>query len=291
MNEKNMTKNKQTLSIVVPVYNETQRLALTFQAFSQPVDWGVFDLQEIIFVNDGSTDKTLAMLRQHRAELERHTGAKVHILSYSQNRGKGYASRRGMLFSQGDYSLLMDADMSTPLSEVDRLQSGVKKGRALIIGTRKSKIVRVEKEQSWLRVKLGRVFTWLSQMILNTCVTDFTCGFKLFRADVREQVFRRSRIDRWGYDSEILFLAVRLGYKPYEVAVRWLNDERSRVNILQDSLRSFQELLQIRYYQWTGVYQLPKLNKLYGRCYYLPHVNLTPAPRLPTSSNFASKTV
>lgn len=246
------------LSVVIPVYNESARLDLTFAAFSEPIDWGLFRLEEIIFVNDGSTDNTLEILKQARPALEAANKCQVRILTYHYNRGKGFAIKHGMLASRGAYTLMMDADMSTPLTEVKRLQTGVKNGRAVIIGTRKSRVVRVEKEQPLVRVMLGRVFTRLSQVILSTYVSDFTCGFKLFRRDARRAIFARSHIERWGYDSEIMFLAVRLGYKPLEVAVRWRNDERSRVHIIQDAARSLRELFLIRWYHWHGRYDLQK---------------------------------
>ena len=246
------------LSVVIPVYNESARLDLTFAAFSAPSDWGIFRLEEIIFVNDGSTDNTLEILKQARPTLEAANKCQIRILTYHHNRGKGFAIKHGMLASRCAYTLMMDADMSTPLTEVKRLQTGVKNGRAVIIGTRKSRVVRVEKEQPLVRVLLGRVFTRLSQVILNTYVSDFTCGFKLFRRDARRAIFARSRIERWGYDSEIMFLAVRLGYKPLEVAVRWHNDERSRVHILQDAVRSLRELFLIRLFYFQGRYDLQK---------------------------------
>ena len=247
-----------SLSIVVPVYNEVPRLPLTFEALLADVDWGIFALREVIFVNDGSTDKTVAVIKNHRAQLEKKTGAQVKIISYTPNRGKGYAIRTGMLAATGDYILMMDADMSTPLSELKRLQSGVRRRRPIIIGTRKSRVVRVEKEQPWIRVFMGRVYTQLAQSFLNTYVSDFTCGFKLFRYDVAQKIFGRSRIERWSYDAEIMFLSVRLGFRPLEVAVRWHNDERSRVNVVRDASRSFVDLLSIRAHQLLGHYQLPQ---------------------------------
>lgn len=247
-----------SLSLVIPVYNESQRISLTFAALLDKVDWGVFRLAEIIFVNDGSTDKTLSILRKGRANLCQTTGADVIVLTYGQNHGKGYAIRTGMLAASSKYILMMDADMSTPLTEVARLQTGVRHCRPIIIGTRKSRVVRVEKEQPPLRVFMGRAYTQLAQSILNTYVSDFTCGFKLFRQDAAREIFGRALIDRWSYDSEIMFLAVRLGYRPLEVAVRWHNDERSRVNLVRDTWRSFTDLWRIRFYQLTKKYDLPE---------------------------------
>jgi len=257
-NKKTPPAGSVSLSIVIPVYNEHARLPLTLEALRSEVEWGQFRLNEIIFVNDGSNDDTLAILRRVKSQLQKRTQARVFILSYEKNRGKGFAIRQGMLAASSDYILMMDADMSTPMSEISRLQSGVRRRRPIIIGTRKSRVVRVEKEQPWFRVLMGRAYTQLSQSILNTYVSDFTCGFKLFRADVAGEIFRRALINRWSYDSEIMFLAVRLGYRPLEVSVRWRNDERSRVDLWRDTVQSFSDLWLIRFYQLIGRYDLPE---------------------------------
>lgn len=246
-----------SLTIVIPVYNEAARLGKTFTALIDPhIPWGIFDLEEIIFVDDGSRDNTKKIIKSFRPQLEAATKARVRLISYSRNRGKGYAVRTGMLKSKSTYTLMMDADISTPMSELARFQYSARIMRPVIIGTRKSKIVRIEKQQPWLRRNLGRVFTLLSQLILNTWVTDFTCGFKMFDYISRMQIFTRSKIERWGYDSEILFLAKNLGFPIKEISLRWRNDERSRVNMALDALRSFRELWQIRAYQWSGQYRL-----------------------------------
>lgn len=257
MSKKNFCRSCKTLSIVIPVYNEAARLSKTFTALVNPkIPWGIFELEEIIFVNDGSLDNTSAIIKTFRPQLEKITKAKVRLISYKENQGKGYAVRTGMLKSKSTYTLMMDADMSTPMSELTRFQYSARKLRPVLIGTRKSKIVRVEKEQPFIRRNLGKVFTLLSQIILNTWVTDFTCGFKMFDYISRMQIFTRAKINRWGYDSEILFLAKNMGFPIKEISVRWKNDERSRVNLLLDIWRSFKELWQIRYYQLRGFYRL-----------------------------------
>jgi dolichyl-phosphate beta-glucosyltransferase len=257
-----------TLSLIIPVYNESARLGKTFGALTKAdIPWGIFKLEEIIFVNDGSKDNTRAIIKAERPQLEKITGAKVRLISYKKNRGKGYAVKTGMLASHSDYALMMDADMSTPMTELARFQYSARKNRPVIIGTRKSKVVRVEKEQPWLRRNMGRVFTLLSQLMLNTWVTDFTCGFKMFNAQATRQVFSRSLIERWGYDSEILFLAKNLGYPIKEVSVRWRNDERSRVSLIKDACRSLVELGQIRTHQLAGRYNLrPRLFEAVSTC-------------------------
>ncbi len=247
-----------TLSIVIPVYNEEKRLSITFKELKKDslFLYG-FRIKEVIFVDDGSCDSTKRIVHSVKAELEKKTKASVKLISYKQNRGKGYAVKRGMLAATSDYALLMDADISTPLSELrkfNRLSSNFD----VVIGTRKNGKSTVKVAQPIYRQLLGRVFTLLSQIILNTWVTDFTCGFKLFNRESRERIFSRTRIDRWGYDSEVIFLASKLGYSMTEKAVVWRNKEGSRVSVVKDAVNSLVELFKVRYFDYSGKYETKK---------------------------------
>src|SRR5207245_1659543 len=142
---------------------------------------------------------------------------RIQIISYSQNQGKGYAVRRGMLASKADYTLFFDADISTPLSEISKFMPEIKKGTQVIVGTRKNGKSTVLVRQPRYRELLGRGFTLLAQTVLNTQITDFTCGFKAFSKTAKDDIFKKAVINRWGYDAEILFLAKRRGYTAKEV--------------------------------------------------------------------------
>jgi len=235
-----------TLSFVIPVYNEENRLEKTLEALGQGFDYSGITLKEIIFVNDGSTDKTGSILKDECKRLEKATDAKVKIISYQPNQGKGKAIRTGMLASIADYTLFFDADMATPLTEFKKFMPYIKKNKPVIVGTRKNGESTVVKHQPFYRESMGKVFTLLSNIILNTWVTDFTCGFKAFEYKAKEEIFGKSQVNGWGYDAEILFLAKKLGYEITEKAVLWSDDSRTRVNLIKDSFRSFKELIQIR---------------------------------------------
>jgi len=245
---------KKTLSLVIPVYNEAARLEKTFQAMAAGFVSSQFNLQEIIFVNDGSTDTTKALLLEHRTWLEKVTKSKVVLVSYSKNRGKGYAVRKGMLLATGDYALLMDADVSTPITELKKLAPFVNKEIPVIIGTRKNGHSTVVVPQPIHRQIAGKIFTYLTQFILQLWITDFTCGFKLFSHDAAQTIFNRSKIERWGYDAEVLFLAKKFGFPIQEKALLWYNDKRTKVSFMRDVIGSLVELVKIRVNDYQGRY-------------------------------------
>jgi glycosyltransferase involved in cell wall biosynthesis len=205
------------------------------------------------------------MLDENVAGLTKSTGAEVQIVGYNQNMGKGHAIKRGMANSNSDYTLFFDADMATPLSELEKFVPLMKQYKPVIIGTRKNGESTVVDHQPRFREILGKAYTLLSQIILNTWVTDFTCGFKAFSREARIDVFTKSRINRWGYDSEILYLARKLGYNITERAVIWSDDKNTKVRLSQAVFTSFLELLKIRLYSLTGRYEFGYAKKLVTR--------------------------
>ncbi len=237
-----------TLSFVIPVYNEERRLIKVFRALKRGFYFDGVKLKEIIFVNDGSTDKTFLKLQKQKSIIEKEMKVKVKIISYEKNKGKGYAVKRGVLASKSDYSLVFDVDMSTPLSEFKKFLPYIKKNIPIIIGTRKNGKSTVIKPQPFYRQFLGKGFTLLSNILLKTWVSDFTCGFKAFSKDVRRSIFPFLKIERWGYDAEILFLASKMGFEIKEVPVKWGDDENSKVNVFRDVFYSLIELFLIRIY-------------------------------------------
>src|SRR3989338_8022981 len=201
-----------TISLVIPIYNEEKRIKKTILALSQGFTFDGLKLEEVLFVNDGSTDGTAEKVRKHKKKLEKILDAKVRIISYKVNRGKGFAVKKGMLASSSDYSLLLDCDMSTPFSQLKKFIPLMEKEIPVIIGTRKNGKSTVVKAQPLYRQLLGRGFTVLSNIILGINVTDFTCGFKAFSKEARDVIFHFAKIDRWGYDAEILFLSVHQSF-------------------------------------------------------------------------------
>lgn len=233
------------LSIVVPVFNEEKRIKNLIK-----IDTSLQKLPraiEIIVVNDGSSDKTMEVLERLSVKTQ------VKIISYRKNRGKGHAVKKGMLAARGRYRLFMDIDLSTPLTEIPKFLKKVEDGD-VVIGSRRIKGAKVVDHQSLIRELLGRSFTRLSRMTLGLSISDFTCGFKCFSEDAAINIFRRVSIDRWGFDSEILFLAKKLGYSVLEVPVEWNNDRNTKVKFPQDILRSLRDLVNIRLNGLKGVY-------------------------------------
>lgn len=254
-----------TISFVIPVYNEEKRLIKTATAIRNAVIPEYLKLEKIIFVDDGSVDATLELLYKFSEQIKNDTQAEVKVVSYKKNRGKGYAIKTGMAYSHSDYTLFFDADMATPLIELEKFVSFMKDNRPVIIGTRKNGESTVVKHQPRFRELLGRAYTLLSQLILNTWVTDFTCGFKAFSREARVDVFTRSMIDRWGYDSEILYLSRKLGYNIVEKAVIWSDDSDTKVKLSKAVFTSLAELFRIRFYNITGRYEFGYARKLASR--------------------------
>lgn len=239
-------KNKFLLSIIVPVYNETSRLH-NLASIHKYFDEQSFPF-ELIVVDDGSTDSTLKQLKTMEKKL------KLKIFSYPKNHGKGYAIKTGMKAASGDFLLFTDVDLSTPLDQFQNFLPFLDKFD-VIIGTRKNSQAKLIKRQPILRELLGKFFTFISQKTLSVDVSDFTCGFKCFSKRAAKEIFSRALIERWGFDSEILFLAKKKHFKLKEVSVSWKNDPNSKVRFPQDIIRSLQELYLIRKNDFKKLYK------------------------------------
>jgi len=239
-----------TIDFIIPIYNESKRLKPTISAINSFATPKSLKIGKVIFVNDGSTDNTLRLIKSAKIKFPKK------IISYPKNIGKGYAIKQGFLAAKSDYALFFDADMSTPLSEIKKFLPFINKNSRIVIGTSKNGHSTVIKHQPWLRENLGKCFTLLSQIILNTKTTDFTCGFKAFDKTAYQTIGRLMTIPRWGFDSEIIFLATRLDFSIQEKAVLWADKPNTKVNLLKDIYRSFSELVQIRVNYFKGVYQL-----------------------------------
>ena len=236
-----------TLSFVIPVYNEEKRLQTTFLALQKFKTPKGLKLQEVIFVNDGSKDSTRQRIQSAKTILEKALRAKVKLISYPQNKGKGYAVKQGMLIANSDYALFFDADISTPLSELKKFMPYIKEGKDVIIGTRKNGQSTVIIHQPKIRELLGKSFTLITKLALRLNVTDFTCGFKLFSKEARDRIFKQSTINTWGYDAEILFLANKFGFPIQEKAVLWSNDKNTKVKLYKAIPQTFMELFLINW--------------------------------------------
>ena len=229
------------LSIVIPVFNEERRLKKTFAGLNELAAMRLFDSLEAVFVDDGSRDRTKAIIEQFSFAYP------VKIVSYAGNKGKGFAVKQGMCAAGGDYALMMDADISTPVAEIRKFLPFMADGVPVVIGSRKRAGATMLIQQPWPRRKMGEFYTWLSRALTGVKVSDFTCGFKCFSREAREKIFAEAQIERWSYDAELLFLAKRFGFKICEVPVAWENDRDTRVRLGKDVIGSFVDLLKIRF--------------------------------------------
>lgn len=229
------------LSIVIPVFNEERRLPKTFEALMKFAQEKAAQITEVVFVDDGSGDGTSKLVKEFKFEFP------VKLISYQRNRGKGHAVRKGMLDTSGDYALMLDADMSTSLAEIEKFMPFMELGVPVIVGTRKAGGAEVLKRQPFYRQKMGEAYTALANIITGAGVSDFTCGFKCFSRDAINKIFSAAKIDRWSYDAETFYLARLYGFAIQEVPVSWSNDENTKVRLGRDVWQSFWDLLKIRF--------------------------------------------
>lgn len=240
-----MKTKKFFLSIIVPVYNEEKRLAKGITGILRFIDKQTFRV-EFIVVNDGSTDETLTLLKKIK-----HPS--LRIISYNKNQGKGYAVCKGMRSALGDFRLFMDVDLSTPIEEFQKFLPHLQKFD-VIIGSRRVKESTILVRQPFLREWMGAVFTWLSETFLGVRVSDFTCGFKCFSRKATGKIFPIQSLKRWGFDSEIIFLAQKKGFLIKEIPVTWSNDSQTRVVLIKDVFISLADLIKIRVNDVLGKY-------------------------------------
>lgn len=225
------------------MYNEERRLHITLSGVDRFAQSYPHMDYEIMFVDDGSTDKTRDMLQQYAERSSR-----IRIVHYGMNAGKGYAVKKGMLESRGMYRLMADADMSTSLLEVERFLSGMKECVPILIGTRKTQGAVLIKKQPWYRQGMGDLYGLLARVITGVPIIDFGCGFKAFSASAAETIFGKTIVNRWVFDTEVMFIAKRMGIPYREIGVHWKNDEDTRVHIAKDAFQSVYDLIRMSVY-------------------------------------------
>lgn len=234
------TGGNKSVSIVIPAYNEAQRIGVTLERIERHFS-GLARKFELIVVDDGSTDGTASVVSAFQCI---HP-TPVRLLRNPKNAGKGMSVRRGVLEAKGDLILFSDADLSTPIEEFSKLEERVLAGFDLAIGSRmlpgSDLIIRQPRYREWM----GRILIVLVRLLGLADVEDTQCGFKLFTRPAGRRIFEVQVIDRFGFDVEILWLARKLGFRIAEVPVRWINNSNTRVRPVIDSMRTLTEVLRI----------------------------------------------
>jgi dolichyl-phosphate beta-glucosyltransferase len=229
------------LSIVVPCFNEEKRLPRTIEQIERYLA-GQGTPYELILVDDGSTDGTRKIM-----DAAAKRSRRVRIQALPRNRGKGRALAEGVAAAGGSEILVTDADLSTPIEELDKLQAELAKGAGVAIASRALRDSRVEISQPIYRVLMGKVFNLLVQVVLLPGIWDTQCGFKLFRADVAHDAFAKLTTDGFGYDPEVLYRAKQRGVRIAEVPVIWRNSAPTKVSPIKSSLDMFRHILRVRF--------------------------------------------
>lgn len=241
-----------THSIVIPAYNEEIRIEATLDRVLEYVYAQKWDA-EILVVNDGSRDATRDIILRYAA-----AHPMLRLVDNPGNHGKGFSVRNGVLHSKGELIVFTDADMASPIEESEKLLAALERGADVAIGSRWLDSSLQTRKQPFYRRVLGRVFNLALRVILGMNYRDTQCGFKAFRRTAAQVIFPLQIIERWGFDPEIVFLALRLGFRVDEVAVKWAHQENTKINPIQDGFRMFTELLKIRWYALTGRYGAAK---------------------------------
>jgi glycosyltransferase involved in cell wall biosynthesis len=240
-------------SLILPAYNESERLTTSLPKVLDYVAQRRLNA-EIIVVNDGSKDDTADIVRKFAA-----VHPEVRLLENPGNRGKGYSVRNGMLHARGDVMLFSDTDLSSPISEADKLFTALDGGADVAIGSRWLRRELQTEPQPLVRQLYGRAFNLCLRLVLGLNFRDTQCGFKAFTRQAAHTIFARQHVERWGFDPEILFVAKKFKLKTVEVPVEWAHDHRSKINPLRDGMRMGSEVLQVRWNEIQGRYEQPAL--------------------------------
>lgn len=236
------------LSIVIPAYNEENRLPKTLESVLAWLHQHSLRT-EVLVVDDGSTDRTAQVV-----EALSKSNPALRLISNGRNRGKGYSVRHGMLEARGEIALFSDADLSTPIEEAEKLLAALRQGNDAAIGSRAVDRSLIQVHQSAIREQAGIFFNRLVRAFLGIAFSDTQCGFKAFRRERAHIIFEQQRIERFAFDPEILFLAARHGLRVAEIPVRWSHDFATKVNVASDGTQMFFALLLIRWNAFRGRY-------------------------------------
>jgi len=240
-------------SFIIPAYNESERLAASLPKVLAYIRERHLQA-EVIVVNDGSTDNTPEIARSFSSQ---HPD--IRLLENPGNRGKGYSVRNGVLHATGDVLLFTDADLSSPIYEATKLFAAIDQGADVAIGSRWLQAALQTERQPWYRQLYGRLFNLALRIVLGLKYRDTQCGFKAFTRPAAQTVFSRQRVERWGFDPELLFLANKFKLRTVEVPVEWAHDHRSKISPIRDGLKMGIEMLAVRWNDLRRLYEQPSM--------------------------------
>jgi dolichyl-phosphate beta-glucosyltransferase len=242
-----MTPEAPELSVIIPSYNEQQRLPATLSSIAAYIRSSKRKI-EVIVVDDGSRDNTVAVAEKFRNEIP-----SLRVVSNDKNRGKGYSVRHGMQVARGEIVLFTDADLSAPIEEVEKLLPAMKTND-VAIGSRAIDRSQITVHESPFREFAGIIFNKIVRLILWLPFVDTQCGFKAFRRVPCKIIFEQQTIDRFGFDPELLYLARHHGLHAVEISVRWGHSPATKVSMMRDSLQMFVDVFAIRWNSLIGKY-------------------------------------
>jgi dolichyl-phosphate beta-glucosyltransferase len=246
------SRRSEFLSVIVPAYNEERRLGDTLKRTHDYLR-ARFQRFEILVVNDGSTDRTGEVVDAFAKQ-----APEVELVQLRENSGKGCAVRTGMLAAEGDYVLFSDADLSTPIEEVEKALALMAKGYDVVIASRALPESDVQVHQNFLRETMGKTFNRVVRLFSRLPFPDTQCGFKCFTREAAQDVFSRALINGFAFDVEALVLARKLGYRMADFPVRWINSPDSRVRIFSSPLQMLWEVVKVRVNLIRGRYNSAK---------------------------------
>jgi dolichyl-phosphate beta-glucosyltransferase len=235
------------LSIIIPAYNEERRLPASLERIAEYIRQSG-RVTEVLIVDDGSSDRTAAVAQSFQSSIPG-----LRVIPNGRNRGKGYSVRHGMIEAHGEIVLFSDADLSAPIEEADKLIAALKTND-VAIGSRALDRSLISVHESPLREFAGIIFNKIVRIVLRLPFVDTQCGFKAFRRERSRIIFQQQRIERFGFDPELLYLARHHGLKSVEIPVRWAHSPATKVNMLRDSVQMFLDVFTIRWNALLGRY-------------------------------------
>ncbi|MGR3176818.1 MAG: dolichyl-phosphate beta-glucosyltransferase [Candidatus Anammoxibacter sp.] len=236
------------ISVILPAYNEEKRITPTLHTIYDYLSNQNYSF-EIILVDDGSTDTTVQLMKNFRSD-----DKSITVLINDENRGKGYTVRKGMLFANGKYIFFTDADLSTPIEEIEKCLPYLKDNYDIVIGSRSLPDSNIIIHQPWYREKMGKIFNFMVKILLLKGIIDTQCGFKGFKKQAVKTVFNKCVIDGFSFDVETILLARKYNCSIKEIPVIWTNSPLSKVNPVKHSIQMFIDLIAIRINDLKGIY-------------------------------------